>query len=152
MITITKLKNSNNIIHTHNYIFRCHFSENKIWLNKREIANIFGIKKSEVKTILASISSSMWEKYIDQTKKVYDKGLNKEVRHYSLDILLSFGYRIDDFTDTKLLINVNTLLKNSYNKNTDLFKAAKKQLFSTYLECKEKVLENKITKNILTFW
>lgn len=90
MITITKMKKGHNIITMQNTILKCYFSDNKIWLTSKEISNIFAIKKTEVKKILASIHYTMGKSYVLQTQVLFDKLLQKNVEYYSLDILLSF--------------------------------------------------------------
>ncbi|MFK7780041.1 MAG: hypothetical protein QM490_02740 [Candidatus Gracilibacteria bacterium] len=112
MIKLTKQRNGNIILDINNTSLNLNFNNDKIWLTKKEISNIFGVKKTEVKNILLQIKSNSLSNFNENSKRIINISTKKEKTYYSIDIIISLGYRLNNFTATRLLIKINRTLKN----------------------------------------
>lgn len=83
----------------------------KIHLTKKDISNLFSVKKSEIKVIIELLDID----YINYT----NKETNKVSKIYSLDDIILIWYKLKKFNETKILIKTNRILKNT-QKNTFL--------------------------------
>ncbi len=106
------------IFENNNITVKTLFSEGKIWLTKKEIANIYWVKKSEIKkelnNILLDSDLDIWENVL----KIFNKKKNKKEKFYSLDLLLLLWYKSKHFKETKFLINTNKYIK-EYSQNRE---------------------------------
>lgn len=112
MTKLTKLRNGNIILDINGTSLNLNFNDNKIWLTKKEISNVFWVKKSEVKEMLLKIKSGSVDSFNKNSKRIINISTKKEKTYYSIDLIISLGYRLNNFTATKLLIGINRTLKN----------------------------------------
>jgi len=111
MITIQKTTDWKYILENNNITVRTMFKNWKIWLTKKEISDLYWIKKSEIKKELNTLIINSTYKTEDIIKKVYNKKRDKTETFYSLDILLLLWYKSKHFKETKFLINTNNIIK-----------------------------------------
>lgn len=104
------------------------FSENKIWLTKKEIAGIFWVKKSDIKQALLKIKSNSFDNFYKNTKSIINISTKEEKVYYSIDLIISMWYRLNNFTATKLLIKVNRTLRNLWINRKTLLDRLKDRL------------------------
>ena len=111
MITIQKTNDWKIIFNTNNVTVRAMFESWKIWLTKKEIADVYWVKKSDIKRELNNIAVNSNLDLVENIKKVYNEQKGKKETFYSLDILLALWYRSKHFKETKFLIKINNVLK-----------------------------------------
>lgn len=134
MIKLTKLRNGNIILNINNESINLNFNENKIWLTKREISNIFWVKKSEIKDLLLKIQSNSFDNYKKNSKKIFNTSAKTEKNYYSIDLIISLGYRLNNFTTTKLLIRVNRTIKNLWVNRKSILSKLKDSIENISIE------------------
>ena len=125
MMKVTKLTNGYISLNINNNNINLNFNENKIWLTKKEIANVFWINKNEIKEILNVLKINSIEDFNKNTKKIFNTATKKEKIFYSIDIIINLGYRLNSFTATKLLIKINRTLKNLWVNRKSLLNKIK---------------------------
>ena len=111
MITIQKTTDWKYILENNNITVRTMFKNWKIWLTKKEISDLYWIKKSEIKKELNTLIINSTYKTEDIIRKVYNRKRDKTEIFYSLDILLLLWYKSKHFKETKFLINTNNIIK-----------------------------------------
>lgn len=116
MQTTETNKNSTFIINLNEFTNKTLFKENKIWLTKKEILNIYSINEEVLNLELDEIieNTNLSESKI--VTKVYDNKNAKKNIFYSIDIILLLGYKSKKFKETRFLVNTNNFMK-KYNKN-----------------------------------
>ena len=102
--------------------FKTLYVDNKVWLNTKDISNLFWISEME------------WAKYIKEIffdsdldisynlKRQYNKYLDWYDNYYSLDLIISLWYRLRSYNKTKFLINTTNEIKKyieNYNSNRE---------------------------------
>jgi len=117
-----------------NTSLKLNFNENKIWMTKKEIANVFWIKKSKVKQILLNIKSNSINDFDINSKRIINISSKKEKTYYSIDLIISLGYRLNDFESTKTLIKINRTLKNLWINRSTLLNRLKWKLENFSIE------------------
>jgi hypothetical protein len=115
MMTIQKVTDWKFIFEDNNLTVRTMFNMWKIWLTKKEIADVYWIKKSEVKKIINEVILNSDIDLVDNIQKIYNKKLSKKETFYSLDILLLLWYKSKHYSETKFLVHTNKLIK-AYTK------------------------------------
>jgi hypothetical protein len=72
---------------------------NTVWLTKYEIARLFNCFVQKVDSHIRSIFQShlLWEKDTACTYRYTDKGIEKQVVYYNMDVLIFLSYRIGSF-------------------------------------------------------
>lgn len=115
MITIKKVQGWRFILENNNITVNTMFNMWKIWLTKREIADVYWVEKSEIKKELNKIALNSNIDLDDNIQKVYNNTKWKNEKYYSLDILLLLGYNSKHFKETKFLINTNKIIKEYTN-------------------------------------
>jgi hypothetical protein len=67
-----------------------------LWLSAWEIARLFNVFNQKIEMNLRSIFKShlLWEQDVSFTHKYTDKGIEKQVVYYNLEVLIFLGYRI----------------------------------------------------------
>ncbi len=111
MTTIEKTNDWKYILDNNNITVRTMFNNWKIWLTKKEISDIYWIKKSSIKKELNKLIINSNHETEDIIKKVYNNKRDKTETFYSLDILLLLWYKSKHFKETKFLINTNNIIK-----------------------------------------
>jgi hypothetical protein len=69
---------------------------NNLWLSAWEIARLFNVFNQKIEMNLRSIFKShlLWEQDVSFTHKYTDKGIEKQVVYYNLEVLIFLSYRI----------------------------------------------------------
>jgi hypothetical protein len=69
---------------------------NNLWLSAWEIARLFNVFSKKIEMNLRSIFKShlLWEEDVSFTYRYTDKGIEKQVVYYNLEVLIFLGYRI----------------------------------------------------------
>ncbi|MDR0604762.1 MAG: hypothetical protein LBG80_10710 [Bacteroidales bacterium] len=69
---------------------------NNLWISAWEIARLFNVFSQKIEMNLRSIFKShlLWEKDVSYTHKYTDKGIEKQVVYYNLEVLIFLSYRI----------------------------------------------------------
>jgi hypothetical protein len=115
MITIQKVENGKFIFENDKLTVRTMFNMWKIWLTKKEIADIYWVKKSEIKRGLNNLLLNSNLDLTENIQKVYNKQKDKKETFYSLDILLLLWYQSKHFKETKFLVHTNKIIKEYAN-------------------------------------
>ena len=111
MTTIQKTINWWIIFKNNNITVNTMFNMWKIWLTKREIADIYWVKKSEIKRELNNILLNSNLDLVENVQKIYNEIKDKKETFYSLDVLLLLWYNSKHYKETKFLINTNKIIK-----------------------------------------
>ena len=117
--------------------------EETVWLSAQEMAYMF---ERDYKTIQKHINNVFFEKELDKisnSQKVRLTGNDKPTQYYSLNVIISVGYRVKSQRGTQFRIWANSILKqyllNGYSINT-----------KRCIECQENIitLNNKVNNLI----
>lgn len=93
-----------------------------VWLNRNQLAELFG---RDIKTIGKHINTIFKEGELDKAATVAkyatvqtegSREVTREIEHYSLDVIISVGYRVKSVSGTQFRIWANTILKNYLKK------------------------------------
>jgi len=134
MKVLNNSKKSEVVINNWNSDINILFVDNKIYLTKKEIANLFWVTKTEIKEKLDEIKKiSNIDKNINQIK-YYSKTKKKEQKYYSLDFIVSIWYRLKSYNETKFILNSNKILKehNTNRKNNFSKLNSKKNILNKF--------------------
>ncbi len=115
MIQVHKITNIDYIFETPKHINKVVFVKNKLWMSENEIANLFDTPQEEIH---ATISKTFLEGEYDIFDHIisrFNVSMNKHVKYYSLEIILSLGYRLKTFNETKSIIAGNRIIKEHKN-------------------------------------
>lgn len=134
MIKLTKLRNGDIILNINNTLINVKFNDNKIWLTKREIANMFWVEKNIIKENLLKMQTNSIYDYNKNSKRIFNISTKKEKVYYSIDLIISLGYRLNNFTATKLLIKINRTLKNLWINRKSILNVIKESLEKISIE------------------
>lgn len=134
MIKLTKLRNGDIILNINNTLINVKFNDNKIWLTKREIANMFWVEKNIIKENLLKMQTNSIYDYNKNSKRIFNISTKKEKVYYSIDLIISLGYRLNNFTATKLLIKINRTLKNLWINRKSILNIIKESLEKISIE------------------
>jgi len=81
--------------------------EDTIWVTQNQIAELFGVTKQNISLHTIEIfksqeleKSSTVKKYLT-VQKEGNREVSRELEHYNLDIIISVGYRVNSYKDTK---------------------------------------------------
>jgi len=133
MTTIKRKQGWTFILKVNNKNIKTLFNMWKIWLTKKEISEIYWVKKSEIKRELNKVLLNSDLDLVENIKKVYNSKKEKKETFYSLDILLLLWYSSKHFKETKFLVNTNNLLKKytaSRKHNTSKIKPLFDKIFN----------------------
>ena len=117
--------------------------EETVWLSAQEMAYMF---ERDYKTIQKHINNVFFEKELDKisnSQKVRLTGNDKPTQYYSLNVIISVGYRVKSQRGTQFRIWANSVLKqyliNGYSINN-----------KRCIECQENIitLNNKVNNLI----
>jgi hypothetical protein len=69
---------------------------NNLWLSAWEIARLFNVFSQKIEMNLRSIFKShlLWEEDVSFTYRYTDKGVEKQIVYYNLEVLIFLSYRI----------------------------------------------------------
>ncbi|MDD2907313.1 MAG: hypothetical protein PHH98_01600 [Candidatus Gracilibacteria bacterium] len=128
MVKLTKNINGTISLERNNTITNIVYKNNKILLSKKDIAIHFGEKKSTIKDIIEQL-------HIVNSELLYNKNKDKNIKLYSIDSILIIGYKLKKYSETKLLIKTNRILKNTSFSNSTILELVK----AKYSEIKNKL-------------
>ncbi len=129
-----------------------HVKDETVWLNRNQLATLFD---RDVKTIGKHITNVFKEGELDKPATVAKyatvqieggREIKRDVEHYSLDVIISVGYRVKSKRGTQFRIWANTILKKylkkGYALNERLLKEKTQQLHELkhVIKLQEKVL------------
>lgn len=111
MTTIQKTQDGTFILNNENLSVRAMFNNWKIWLTKKELSDIYWVKKSDIKKELNNLVLNSNIDFEGNIKRIFNKNKDKNETFYSLDILLVLWYQSKHFKETKFLVNTNKIIK-----------------------------------------
>ena len=92
---------------------------NNLWMSKSSIARLFNCFNQKIEMNLRSIFKShiLWEEDVSYTYKYTDKGLERQIVYYNLEVLIFLSYRIHSF-ETKIFRQfINSALREHLQKD-----------------------------------
>lgn len=99
-----------------------------IELSKKDISELFQVKKKDISDIISSLD-------IKHSSTFYNKAKDKTTKIYSIDSIIILWYKFKKYNETKLLIKTNRIIKNSYSSNSTILEIVKNK----YIEIKNKI-------------
>lgn len=99
-----------------------------IELSKKDISELFQVKKKDISDIISSLD-------IKHSSTFYNKAKDKTTKIYSIDSIIIIWYKLKKYNETKLLIKTNRIIKNSYSSNSTILEIVKNK----YIEIKNKI-------------
>jgi hypothetical protein len=95
---------------------------NTTWMTKNEIARLFNCFVQKVDSNLRSIFKShlLWENDVTHTYRYTDKGIEKQIVYYNLDVLIFLSYRIGSLETQIFRAFVNDSLREHFKKKDKL--------------------------------
>ena len=115
MNTIQTINRQKFIFENENITVEAMFNEGKIWLTKKQIADVYWVKKSDIKKELNIVLLNSELDIFDNVQKIYNQEKEKNETFYSLDVLLLLGYNSKHYKETKFLIDTNRHIKKYTN-------------------------------------
>jgi len=141
MNTIQKIQDWTYIL-DNNISIRAMFNNWKIWLTKKEIADIYSVKKSDIKKELNKLILNSNLDFEENIKKVFNKNKHKNETFYSLDLLLILWYQSKHFKETKFLVNTNNIIKEyTSSRKHRLTKFYTNPMINKIINCLDPVLK-----------
>lgn len=128
MIRLTRDINWNTILEINNSSINLVYKKWNLFLSKKDIWELFGVKKSIIKEILNDLN-------IKNNANNYDKSKDKNIKLYSLESILLIWYKLKKYNETKIIIKSNRIIKNTYLNNSTILEIFKNK----YLEIKNKI-------------
>jgi hypothetical protein len=91
---------------------------NNLWMSKNSIARFFNCFNQKIEMNLRSIFKFhlLWEEDVSYTYRYTDKGLEKQIVYYNLEILIFLSYRIATFEAKIFRQFVNSALREHLQK------------------------------------
>jgi len=86
--------------------------KDSIWLNQSQIADLFSIDRSVITKHLSNIFKTRELKEVSNVQKMHVAGADRPVKFYSLDVIISVGYRVNSRKATQFRIWATKVLKN----------------------------------------
>ena len=92
---------------------------NNLWMSKNTIARLFNCFNQKIEMNLRSIFKSqlLWEQDVSYTYKYTDKGVEKQIVYYNLEVLIFLSYRIATFEAKIFRQFVNSALRKHLQKD-----------------------------------
>ncbi len=115
MIQVHKITNIDYIFETPKHINKVVFVKNKLWMSENEIAKLFDTPQEEIHTMISKTFLEGEYDIFDHIISRFNVSINKHVKYYSLEIILSLGYRLKTFNETKSIIAGNRIIKEHKN-------------------------------------
>lgn len=86
--------------------------KDSVWLNQSQIADLFSIDRSVITKHLSNIFKTQELKEVSNVQKMHVAGADRHVKFYSLDVIISVGYRVNSKKATQFRIWATKVLKN----------------------------------------
>ena len=105
--------------------------DGNIWMSKWNIARLFNCFNQKIELNLRSIFKSklLWEEDVCYTYRYTDKGVEKQIVYYNLEVLIFLSYRIGTLEAKIFRQFINSALQKHLQKE----KMPETKLFWTYL-------------------
>jgi death-on-curing family protein len=100
-----------------------------IWLNQAQIAAVFGTDRTSITRHLSNIFKTGELEEKSNVQKMHISNSDRPVKFYSLDTIISVGYRVNSKTATQFRIWANSVLKQYLTKG---YAIQEKALLTTY--------------------
>lgn len=97
------------------------FHEENIWLTQKKMAELFGVTPQKIATYLKNIydSGELQEeatcKENLQVQKEGENSIKRVVKLYSLEVIISVGYRINSSQATQFRVRATKILNENYD-------------------------------------
>jgi prophage maintenance system killer protein len=85
--------------------------KDSIWLNQSQIADLFSIDRSVITKHLSNIFKTQELKEVSNVQKMHVAGADRPVKFYSLDVIISVGYRVNSKKATQFRIWATKIIK-----------------------------------------
>ncbi|NVP17676.1 hypothetical protein HUU51_03070 [Candidatus Gracilibacteria bacterium] len=128
MNKLTKHINGTISLERNNSIINIVYKNGSIELSKKDISELFQVKKKDISDIISSLD-------IKHSSTFYNKAKDKTTKIYSIDSIIIVGYKLKKYNETKLLIKTNRIIKNTYSSNSTILEIVKNK----YIEIKNKI-------------
>lgn len=128
MNKLTKHINWTISLERNNSIVNIVYKNWSIELSKKDISELFQVKKKDISDIISSLD-------IKHSSTFYNKAKDKTTKIYSIDSIIILWYKLKKYNETKLLIKTNRIIKNSYSSNSTILEIVKNK----YIEIKNKI-------------
>ena len=101
-----------------NKSFKFIYLQGNVWLNTKEISNLFWIYEFQTAEYIKDILFNSEIDMSDSIKRRYNNDIKSYDNYYSIDLIISIWYRLKRYSETKLLISSNKYIK-EYNINRE---------------------------------
>lgn len=128
MNKLTKHINWTISLERNNSIINIVYKNWSIELSKKDISELFQVKKKDISDIISSLD-------IKHSSTFYNKAKDKTTKIYSIDSIIIVWYKLKKYNETKLLIKTNRIIKNTYSSNSTILEIVKNK----YIEIKNKI-------------
>lgn len=128
MNKLTKHINWTISLERNNSIINIVYKNWSIELSKKDISELFQVKKKDISDIISSLD-------IKHSSTFYNKAKDKTTKIYSIDSIIIIWYKLKKYNETKLLIKTNRIVKNTYSSNSTILEIVKNK----YIEIKNKI-------------
>lgn len=128
MNKLTKHINWTISLERNNSIINIVYKNWSIELSKKDISELFQVKKKDISDIISSLD-------IKHSSTFYNKAKDKTTKIYSIDSIIIVWYKLKKYNETKLLIKTNRIIKNTYSNNSTILEIVKNK----YIEIKNKI-------------
>ena len=134
---------------------KVNLSEETVWLSLNQIAELFGRDKSVISRHLSNIFKNK-ELEPNQTvakfatvQKEGDKNVRREIDYYSLDVIISVGYRVNSIQATQFRIWATQVLKDHLIRGYSINEKRLAECGTKELQQSIKLLQKTLTQNAL---
>jgi len=128
MNKLTKHINWTISLERNNSIINIVYKNWNIALSKKDISELFQVKKKDISNIIDSLD-------IKNNSIFYNKSKDKSIKIYNINSIIIIWYKLKKYNETKLLIKTNRIIKNTYSNNNTILQIVKNK----YIEIKNKI-------------
>lgn len=128
MNKLTKHINWTISLERNNSIINIVYKNWNIELSKKDISELFQVKKKDISDIINSLD-------IKYNSTFYNKSKDKTIKLYRIESIIIIWYKLKKYNETKLLIKTNRIIKNTYSNNNTILEIVKNK----YIEIKNKI-------------
>ncbi|MEI7810593.1 MAG: virulence protein RhuM/Fic/DOC family protein [bacterium] len=105
-------------------ILKVNFQDETVWLTQLQMSELFGVERSVTTKHIGNVFKTFELQEKSNVQKVHIPNSDKPIKIYSLDVVLSVGYRVNSKEATSFRIWANSVLKDyllkgfAVNKNS----------------------------------
>lgn len=126
MRALNKFKKGGFVLEETDFGARTLFMNNKMWLSIEDIADTFGEDIASMKELISKMFLETQFSILENIYKVYNNEIEETETFYSIDLIISLGYRLGKYSETKFLIKSNRIMKSYSKDNVSLLTRFKK--------------------------